>query len=386
MSTATKAAAAIAALATAIALEPARAGSVTYEATVWASGLNSPRGLAFDPGGALWVTEAGYADGSTAPSTRVRSDTLIYNETGSLTRIAGGVQTRPITGLPSLFVLATGQMDAGPADVFFDAGGAMSLLISGGGNVVVRGTDLAPVGYQFGRLLRPGGAVDVAAHELANNPGGGAVDSNPWRVAPGFGGTLATDAAANALLRVADDGSIGTVATFGARNLGGPRPTEAVPTGVEIGPDGAAYVAELTGFPFIPGSSRIHRVESDGSQSVFASAFTMLIDIAFDADGDLYALGYDSNGLLAPGGEGQLWKVARDGSASLVWSEGLMQPTGLAVGPDGAAYVSNIGNGAGLGQVLRIAPVSSAATLPLLLLGLTGLRIVGRRREVSAAV
>jgi hypothetical protein len=59
----------------------------------------------------------------------------------------------------------------------------------------------------------------------------------------------------------------------------------------------------------------------------------MLTDIAFGADGSLYALEYDSNGLLAPGSGGALWKVAADGSRSLVFSDGLVSPTGLAIGP-----------------------------------------------------
>jgi hypothetical protein len=37
-------------------------------------------------------------------------------------------------------------------------------------------------------------------------------------------------------------------------------PAEAVPTAVAVGPDGAYYVSELTGFPFSKGAARIWRV------------------------------------------------------------------------------------------------------------------------------
>ena len=84
----------------------------------------------------------------------------------------------------------------------------------------------------------------------------------------------------------------------------------------------------------------------------------MLSDIAFGADGSLYALEYDSNGRLAPGSGGALWKVASDGSRSLVFNDGLVSPTGLAIGADGF-YVSNFGSSSGQGQVLLIAAIPS---------------------------
>jgi hypothetical protein len=53
---------------------------------------------------------------------------------------------------------------------------------------------------------------------------------------------------------------------------------------------------------------------------------------------------------------GQVVRVARDGSLTTIAS-GLMLPTGMTFGPDGALYVSVFGFGApaGAGAVLRIA-------------------------------
>ena len=189
-----------------------------------------------------------------------------------------------------------------------------------------------------------------------------------------------TDAGGNSLLRVASDGTISTVASFASRALGGPAPTEPVPTGIAVGPDGAYYVSELTGFPFVPGAARIYRIAPGGTPTIFATGFTMLSDIAFGADGSLYALEYDSNGLLAPGSGGALWKVASDGSRSLVFNDGLVSPTGLAIGADGFC-VSNFGSSSGQGQVLLIAAISEPETYALMLLGLGAIGLVKRPRS-----
>jgi glucose/arabinose dehydrogenase len=55
------------------------------------------------------------------------------------------------------------------------------------------------------------------------------------------------------------------------------------------------------------------------------------------------------------GGPGSLVRVAPDGSRSTVLP-GLDRPTSVAVGPDGAIYVTNHGVSRGIGEVLRIEP------------------------------
>lgn len=359
------------------------AAALDYTSAVVASGLNSPRGLTIGPDGALWVAEAGIASGS-GPSTTFRNMLLVGNYSGSVTRVdlLAGTQARVVGGLPALYVSGTPQMEAGPSDIGFDAGGMPSILIGGGTNPGVRAA-LAPIGAQLGRLVTFGGAVDVAQREFDHNPDGAGIDSNPWRFTHDGSTRLVTDAAANAL-QVADaDGNVTTRATFASRVFSPVRPTEAVPTGVAVGPDGAAYVGELTGFPFPGGQARVHRVAADGTQSVYASGFTMIIDLAFDAGGNLFVLEYDTNGLLAPGSAGRLSRVAAgSGAVDVVWTAGLVNPTGLAIGADGSVYVSNHGNaGAGLGDVLRISPVPEPATQALALLGVAWVIAALRRRR-----
>ena len=63
-----------------------------------------------------------------------------------------------------------------------------------------------------------------------------------------------------------------------------PMPVETVPTTVVVGPDGAYYVGQLTGFPFPVGGASVYRVAPGGEPEVYASGFTNIIDIGFGPD------------------------------------------------------------------------------------------------------
>jgi DNA-binding beta-propeller fold protein YncE len=174
------------------------------------------------------------------------------------------------------------------------------------------------------------------------------------------GRILVADAGQNTVLKVSDRGRIRVAGVFPNTDVTVPFPFEgmqAVPTGVVVGPDGAYYVSQLTGFPFPVGGAKVFRVDPrTGAASTYASGFTMGMDLAFGRDGTLYVLEIDSNSLLQPGSDGAIWAVSRHGKMRKIELPAgtLTEPGGIAVGRHGELYVSNRSREAGAGEVLRI--------------------------------
>jgi sugar lactone lactonase YvrE len=125
-----------------------------------------------------------------------------------------------------------------------------------------------------------------------------------------------------------------------------------------VGPDGATYVSQLTGFPFPVGGASVFRIDPrTGAVTTYATGFTMAMDLAFGRDGTLYVLEIDSNSLLQDGTDGGIWAVPRRGGTPSridLPAGTLTEPGGIAVGRNGDLYVSNHAREAGNGQVLRI--------------------------------
>ncbi len=318
------------------------------------SGLDSPRGLAIGPDGAVYVAESG--SGGAGPCIiSPANETRCFGLTGAISRFANGVQQRIVSGLPS-HALPNGDGAAGPHDIAFQTGGGMLLLMGLGFDPSVR-PSYGPSGLLFGKLLSVSSvgviteAADVSAYEAQSNPAGGPVDSNPFGLLSVAGTRLVADAGANAVLSVVASGLVNTVTTLPSRPA---RSTDSVPTAVTVGPDGAYYVSELTGVPFATGASNIYRVVPRQQPQVFRSGFTTVTDIEFGPDGSLYVVEH-STGPVFFARPGDIVKVAPDGTRTVLVSN-LNRPTSIAVASDGSIYYTNVGITRGAGEVWRFTP------------------------------
>ena len=316
------------------------------------SGLDNPRGMAFGPEGALYVAEAGRGGAGPCQVIVPPDGPACFGLTGAVSRLWKGQQTRVVSNLPSA-ATATGQAN-GPNDISLLGRGGALLTIGSGGHPDLR-AGWGPGGEVFGTLLQVSASgqwrvvTDIAAQEALANPDGGVIDSNAYGVLALPGEHLVADAGANALFSIRANGSASTVAVFPNRASG--RSTDAVPTDVVIGPDGAYYVSELSGVPFAAGAANIYRVVPGQLPIVFEGGFKTAIDLDFGPDGSLYVLEHAS-GPVFFGGPGRIVRVAPDGTRSVVYA-GLNRPTSLLVF-DGGIYVTNNGISVGTGQVLFI--------------------------------
>ncbi len=329
--------------------------------TVAMSGLDNPRGLAWGPEGGLYVAEAGSGQLG-GPCVQLARGASCYSPSGGISRLWRGTQERVVTGLPSVFNLGEGGV-AGPQHLSFVGRGGGYVTIGFGGNPALR-AGLGEVGSLLGTLVKfePSGkwrvVADVGGFEQAQNPAGGPLDSNPYGLLAEPGRRYVTDAGGNDLLEVAANGDVSLVTTFAP--LVAPAPflrSDPVPTAVERGPDGALYVSQLTGVPFLAGSAGIYRVVPGQAPQLYAGGFKTITDFTFGEDGSVYLVEYASAPVFF-GGPGRLIRVAPDGTRTLITAT-LVRPTGVALGPEGELYVSQkggLGDLGGAGEVLRIEP------------------------------
>ncbi|GAB1544973.1 hypothetical protein NUACC21_76490 [Scytonema sp. NUACC21] len=377
--------------------------------TVLADGLDNAQGLSVGPDGSIYVVEAGKGgNGACVPPPSGQGDNLCYGASGAVTRIKDGKQERVLTGLPSI-AAPSGSQAAGSRDILFDASGKPYVLIGLGANPAARNATLSNT--DLGKIIAPDfetnswiGIADIAGYELANNPDGENISSSPISFLIDRNNFVLVDSSANDLLSVGTDGSnLQAIAVIPKQTItnpvfppsntpsvepsevpDSPEPpplteisTQAVPTGVAKGSDGAYYVSIYTGFPFLEGGAKIYRVGSDGQPTVYADGFTQLTDLAFDGEGNLYALQYANESAWKGNLEGSLIKIAPDGSrTTLLSGDGLEAPGGLTIGSDGAIYVTNRSGRLGQGQVLRVnnskSVPESTSTLGVLILSALG--------------
>ncbi len=332
---------------------------------VVASGLDNPRHVTFSDTGELYVAEAGR--GGTAPcSMHPAMGLFCLGFTGAVTQVDdNGPDPEIVSGLPSI---TNGSETLGPSDIDITGSQKFVLSIGLGGSDQYR-AGFGPQGALLatlvtGKLKKDGVSLfaDVLANEASANPDGTDIDSNPVGLTRDGEGYVLADAGGNAVVRASHKGTFTTVAALPPGSalappfLGLPPgtqiPTDAVPTSVVQGPDGAYYISQLTGFPFEVGDSNIWRVVPGGTPTVYASGLTNVTDLAFGPDGSLYAVEISSVGLLN-GPIGALKKITPGGSQHETVLGGIFAPYSVAFGR-GSAYLSTCAVCTGGGQVVKI--------------------------------
>lgn len=335
------------------------------ELEVVASGLHNPRGITVAPNGDIYVAEAGLGGSGECFTNPEGGGDVCFGASGAITRVAGGSQMQVVTGLPSVAV-ADGSGATGPSDVVTMGVNRLAIAVGLGMDPAQRdaaGPELAQMGTVVEVLQSTGkqaDVADVAAFEGSVNPVDDP-DSNPTSLVRWGATYVVVDAGGNTVVRAKRlAGGVSAMAvipggmTPAPPFLGLPPGTEipyqAVPTAVTRGPDGAFYVSQLTGFPFPVGGANIYRVGTDGTLSVYAEVFTGVTDLAFGADGALYAVEFSTGGLLSQD-PGALIRITPDGQQTMVAGD-LFLPYGLAI-DDGVAYVTT-GSATPAGQVVAI--------------------------------
>src|ERR1700733_10093447 len=346
---------------------PAIAGAqLPANASIYASGLQAPRGLRFGPDGYLYVAEAGTGGSNSTGSacTQVPAPVGPYKggPNARISKISSkGTRTTVASGFPST-VDAMGDL-IGVADVVFLGGGPFPVGSGGGcshGNPN-SSSGIAKVNPATGQwqLIADIGAF-LKAHptkyESADDfePDGTlysaiAVDGTLFTVEPNHGEVLS----------VSTNGVIKQVIDISASE------GHIVPTSIaEL--NGSFYVGNLNLFPIDPQWARILTISNGGYEDHYVpgfdtegyhivnskAGFTTVVAVDIGPDGLLYALELsDAAGNPAPG-NGKGVRIKRDGEIEDVVT-GLVVPTGMTFGPDKALYVSNSG-AAPVGEILRI--------------------------------
>lgn len=311
----------------------------------FATGLNQPRGMAFDAAGNLFVAEAG----ALAPGATSNVSPQI-NHSSRVVRIApDGHVTTVLDHLPYTNYVEAGDM--GAADVAF-IGDTLYVLTGEGyddqlSRMVLRVQPGAPPQPVANLRRFAEGTVPMVEQMISAGP-----PSNPDAMvaAPDGSALYVADGASGRVMRVTPDGPIRTVMEL---------PNKPPMAGMGFGPDGKLYVTMFSRRPHTPGSGEIWAIGADDHYALSMSNVTMPIAVRFDSAGSMYVLefsdGRQPGNPYAPNA-GRLLRIGHDDTKAVVLDR-LNYPTAMAFSRTGDLYIAVNGafSGPGEGEIVKVA-------------------------------
>jgi hypothetical protein len=349
------------------------AAQLSPNATVYASGLEGPRGLKFGPDGLLYVAEAG-TGGTTSTSGKCTQvvppiGPYVNGNTARISKIdKSGNRTTVASGFPSTQSSDPTKDTSGVADIAF-LNGTLYAVLAGGGcshgsasipNAVVK-VDTKSGAWNIVANLSQFVQANPAKYENVADfePDGIFYSLIAYRdllytVEPNHGQVFS----------ISPEGRIQEAIDVSEAE------GHIVPTSI-FAKDDNFYVGNLGLFPVTLNASKILTLSKDfpsnsipgldlcadvnklkvvGSRAGFAT----IVALDLGPDGLLYALELSPAVGYPTPGVGKVVRLNRAGEIEDV-ATGLAVPTGMTFGPDGYLYVSNFGAApAGMGQILRV--------------------------------